>query len=942
MLASFLKMVDVQTRRNVGILWAKVANKNPDDDYIALDTSPVLREYTWAKVLQQAYLSAVSKAYDESRRTLTTVERGYGKREYLKHITTPMNLSELSGELSGVRESMSSIVQTVKGIALRERMLEAFQPLKTYIRREVERLYREGYESTLQHLNGRNGPHAETTDMARWQTLNIRGRWVTTKDDNRVFISESGKVMPKSEDGGSQVYETEKSAPDRPSTPHKAETTGRPRLTHDEVRDHVADTRNKWGYKQPMQVKEDLGPEFTRGDIKWREFGNCRLDTGEIVIYSKSPWLNDRDVKRLTAHEMMHGMYERVYQQYERERKEINEKSLSIPNWRDAPIRASGELKPDFHKQYPTYARLWKFIDDYTKLTEEDGITPYSKAYWDDNKAGKVKHHIAVHETLAELAGLEEMPDQIKIKTSLHYERFFKSVKDEYKVITGQGNRKRVHKDDVVMNAEEQFSDHTMYFDEEWEPTTPEKAVYIRWWKADGSNGVARKMEEETTANVYCPTGEGGGIDPTCKADEARGGTAVLDNPDQPASTIDKPKGGNVQRTNTLDQVSQRVFGDKLAGRSPHSTSRQLTDDDIRAIGFSPEGTTVVAHGSRGGEIHVNTESDEKDERGSPQLMASRTIRKPWFGPLTCYNGTVKVWGSFKGKGLELFDKQVKTLQGLGVKRILASASGDAQAAKTDPKTGLGYYVWPRMGYSGIMKSSQIAKLPEEIRKALKGKRDIRDLFDLPGGPEAWKEHGSTIKVHFDLSPNSRNMRALEAYKEERAKRPIANADENCGTGKGGFQPGNTCAAGEGKQVDKEMFRGVGEGADSHSGFEWYSTTEGLADRYAYFRKGNIKKERVQVKNPVEIVNPNAFVSANSFFAGIMSQVNMKTIDRGKAMAARKSFLAHFGDESREIIDYWSNPEAKNKTRELLEALGFDSVRMQEGGEETIAVLRKK
>ena len=266
---------------------------------------------------------------------------------------------------------------------------------------------------------------------------------------------------------------------------------------------------------------------------------------------------------------------------------------------------------------------------------------------------------------------------------------------------------------------------------------------------------------DDTIANVFCPTGEGGGVDPTCS-------------PSGTSSTKGKSTGGRVQRTNSLAHAAQVVFGDKLASRSGN---KELTDDDIRAIGFSPEGTTVIADG-RMGEISTYTQSDEKDEQGSPQLMASRTIRKPWFGPLTCYNNTVKVWGSFKGKGLELFDNQVRSLQALGVKRIVAHAAGDAESAKTDPKSGLGYYAWPRMGFSGIMKSSQIAKLPPEIQKALKGKRDVRDLFDLPGGAEVWKAHGGSIKVHFDLSPGSRNMRALEAYKEERAKRPTANIEE--------------------------------------------------------------------------------------------------------------------------------------------------------------------
>ena len=42
------------------------------------------------------------------------------------------------------------------------------------------------------------------------------------------------------------------------------------------------------------------------------------------------------------------------------------------------------------------------------------------------------------------------------------------------------------------------------------------------------------------------------------------------------------------------------------------------------------------------------------------------------------------------------------------------------------------------------------------------------------------------------------------------------------------------------------------------------------------------------------------------------------------------------------MIDYWSNPKAKETTRELLESLKFDSITMKEGGENTVALLRSK
>lgn len=138
-----------------------------------------------------------------------------------------------------------------------------------------------------------------------------------------------------------------------------------------------------------------------------------------------------------------------------------------------------------------------------------------------------------------------------------------------------------------------------------------------------------------------------------------------------------------------------------------------------------------------------------------------------------------------------------------------------------------------------------------------------------------------------------------------------------------------------------EMYRGIGEGADITSGFEWYSETPALAQKYADFRGGKVKKALVKIKQSFNVGNPHAVHNANTFFAEATKQVkDVKRLDRDKVLAARKDFLAFFGDKKIEVIDFWSSPPAKEVTRSLLEALGFDSIEMIEANEKTIAVLR--
>jgi hypothetical protein len=65
--------------------------------------------------------------------------------------------------------------------------------------------------------------------------------------------------------------------------------------------------------------------------------------------------------------------------------------------------------------------------------------------------------------------------------------------------------------------------------------------------------------------------------------------------------------------------------------------------------------------------------------------------------------------------------------------------------------------------------------LPEEIRRVLpanlRGARDLHDLFELPGGKDWWKLEGTGREMVFTLDEQSRSMRRLIAYLEEREGR---------------------------------------------------------------------------------------------------------------------------------------------------------------------------
>lgn len=116
-----------------------------------------------------------------------------------------------------------------------------------------------------------------------------------------------------------------------------------------------------------------------------------------------------------------------------------------------------------------------------------------------------------------------------------------------------------------------------------------------------------------------------------------------------------------------------------------------------------------------------------------------------------------------KGLGLDLFAGQVEGLQQAGVEEIRTFAAGSKNSEEYN-----GYYTWARMGYGGQIPEGYFDRLPKNFQDAMGDSREIRDLFDMPGGKEAWQEYGGSMNMTFDLSEGSRNVKALKAYQEER------------------------------------------------------------------------------------------------------------------------------------------------------------------------------
>jgi 8-oxo-dGTP pyrophosphatase MutT (NUDIX family) len=160
----------------------------------------------------------------------------------------------------------------------------------------------------------------------------------------------------------------------------------------------VASIVGKWmgyhngdGDPRPITVKSGI-QTFMLGGKEQKYAGGANLKTGEISLYHEV--LSADFTASCTAHEIMHQQFETVLLAYRAER------DKATPD----PRRYSH--KAEFEKDYPLYTELDKYLraDD---LAVDDGLTPYSKQWWDEWHKGSASTSNTIHETMAEMARLD-------------------------------------------------------------------------------------------------------------------------------------------------------------------------------------------------------------------------------------------------------------------------------------------------------------------------------------------------------------------------------------------------------------------------------------------------------------------------------------------------------------------------------------------------------
>ena len=156
----------------------------------------------------------------------------------------------------------------------------------------------------------------------------------------------------------------------------------------------------------------DEHKEFKLGEQKYNYAGSYRFGDSKIKLYSGQ--LNVDNVAGVTAHEIGHRKFQLLMEYHKAESAMVMKEPGPPPDpnhrywWgkkggSDAVMAPDGSLRKPYDEYYPIYQEWNRIQNMRPSLEQDDGVSPYSEAYWKEWEKGDMKTDIAYHETIAEM-----------------------------------------------------------------------------------------------------------------------------------------------------------------------------------------------------------------------------------------------------------------------------------------------------------------------------------------------------------------------------------------------------------------------------------------------------------------------------------------------------------------------------------------------------------
>lgn len=144
-------------------------------------------------------------------------------------------------------------------------------------------------------------------------------------------------------------------------------------------------------------------------------FLDMHTENPEIALYT--PHVSPETASGVTAHEIEHQKYQAFINDYRKEREAMEQSTEykeSLPRWdgatkidngNDTFMRPDGTLHEPWASKYPVYTAWTETMRPSTQdYAKSDGVSGYSRDWWDAWHKSEANTEQAMHETLAEIA----------------------------------------------------------------------------------------------------------------------------------------------------------------------------------------------------------------------------------------------------------------------------------------------------------------------------------------------------------------------------------------------------------------------------------------------------------------------------------------------------------------------------------------------------------
>ena len=160
---------------------------------------------------------------------------------------------------------------------------------------------------------------------------------------------------------------------------------------------------NFMGIDKSVGFKIDKPYSFSVGNKQFETGGWYNPKENAVTICNNFKPDNP-GVPGLITHEAMHSKFAAVKKAYE---EEDNRLFTDLTEGKDVQ-NPNGTIKPKYQAEYPIHTVMTHgLVGNLVALGKDDGITDYSRAYWQDVENSGADPMTAVDETLAEMARLD-------------------------------------------------------------------------------------------------------------------------------------------------------------------------------------------------------------------------------------------------------------------------------------------------------------------------------------------------------------------------------------------------------------------------------------------------------------------------------------------------------------------------------------------------------